>query len=580
MPKNEINFTRYILILVAIVVIVEYSIMIVFHLSGLEDYFSPDLESVVDALLLVLLAAWPVCAWVIKPIAAITYGYQEKLELLATALQDAGCAVMIVNADKNITYVNKSFTSVTGYTPDEVIGENPRILKSGRQSKAFYQMMWSALVNQGVWEGEIWNKRKNSEIYPELMHIKTIREEDGKIHHFVCVFSDATEMKEREERERQTQKMAAIGTLVGGVAHNFNNQLAGILGSVYLAERHAVDAQVIKHLKTIKMCAKDASSIVKQLLTFARESLVDKKKTAIVPLLEEAVKTARLGIPEDIKITTDFIDEGLMVYCDSVEIQQVVINFINNARDAVEASESKNILVSVKAKPWESCSLCETCSVCSAEVAQIVIEDTGMGINEHDLEYIFDPFFTTKKTGEGTGLGLSTAKAMIEEHGGAINVSSVAGHGTKFEICLPLTSMPQQTETTVQLEAISSKVQGKILVVDDEDIVRTTLMQGLLSLGYSVITAEDGKDGVQVFQKHMDDIVLVVTDIVMPKMDGHAAAKEMRKLNPDLPVIFITGYDSTGVDNATLDAEKTSTLGKPFSIEALSHAVHDMLDSE
>jgi len=299
-----------------------------------------------------------------------------------------------------------------------------------------------------------------------------------------------------------------------------------------------------------------------------------------VPLLEEAVKTARSGIPEDIKITTDFTDEGLMVYCDPVEIQQVVINLISNARDAGKASESKNILVSVKAKPWESCSLRETCSVCSAEVAHIVIEDTGMGINEHDLAYIFDPFFTTKKTGEGTGLGLSTAKAMLEEHGGAINVSSIVGHGTKFEICLPLTSVPEQKETTAQLEAISSKVQGKILVVDDEAMVRTTLMQALLSLGYGVITAEDGKDGVQVFQKHIDDIVVVVMDIVMPKMDGYVAAEEMRKLNPDLPIIFITGYDSTGEDNATLDAEKISTLSKPFSIEVLSHAVHDMLDSE
>lgn len=579
MPKQSINFTRYILILVTIVVAVEYSIMIVFHLSGFEGYLSPSLESIADALLLLTLSAWPVYAWVIKPIVAIASDYQEKLELLATALQDAGCAVMIVNAAKNITYVNESFTRVTGYTSNEVLGKNPRILKSGRQSKAFYKMMWSALIQQGVWEGEIWNKRKNGEIYPELLHIKTIRKSDGKVNYFVCIFSDATAMKERESKARQSQKMEAIGTLVGGVAHNFNNQLAGILGSVYLAEKHASDPKTLKHLRTIKSCASDAASIVKQLLTFARESHVEKKNVLVVSLLEEAVRTARLGIPAHTNLRTDFTGEKLMFYCDPVEIQQIVINLINNARDAVEDSELKNISVSVDVKPWEGCSRNETCSVCSAEVAHIVVEDTGKGISEHDLEYIFDPFFTTKLVGEGTGLGLSTAKAMIEEHGGVINVSSLAGQGAKFEICLPLTNTPQQNEPT-KLEAVVSKAQGKILIVDDDDTVRTTLEQALLSLGYSVITAQDGKHGVRVFREHADEIMLVITDIVMPVMEGREAAEEMRKIKPEIPVMFMTGYDNTNFSKVTSEFKGASILPKPFSIEALSHAVHGMLDSE
>jgi len=413
----------------------------------------------------------------------------------------------------------------------------------------------------------------------EALHIKTIRKDDGKVNCFVCIFSDATEMKEHELKARQSQKMEAIGVLVGGVAHNFNNQLAGILGSIYLAEKCSNDAKITKHLHTIKSCATDAASIVKQLLTFARESHLDKKNVSAVVLLEQAVKTARLGIPAHIQLTTDFTHENLMLYCDAVEVQQVVINLINNARDAVENAELKNILVSVHAKAWEGCSRNKTCSVCCTEVAHIVIEDTGEGISEHDLEYIFDPFFTTKDDGKGTSLGLSTAKAMIEEHGGVINASSSEGQGTKFEICLPLTNIPQQKEPT-KLAVIVSKTHGKILVVDDDDIVRTTLEQALLSLGYAVITAIDGKHGVKVFREHRNEIILVITDIVMPIMDGHQAVDEMRKIKPEIPVMFITGYDNTSFTKTTSNVERIATLSKPFSIEALSHTVHDMLDGE
>jgi len=581
MLKNTKSYAQYVAILVGVVFTAEYAVMTLFNIFNIEALLSEELEAFADSSLLLLFSAAPVYFLIVKPVVRISKDYQDHLENLVEALEGAADAVIITDANGVIVYINKAFTDITGYSADEVLGHNPSMLQSGKQSEAFYKMMWRSLDTTGKWQGEIWNKRKNGEVYPEHLHIRSILDADAKVKFYIGIFSDITENKNREKVLRQSQKMEAVGTLVGGVAHNFNNMLAGIMGKSYLARKKSNEPETIQYLQDIDNISQDAALIVRQLLTFSHASIQQKKNTPIVPLLKEAAKTARLGIREDIEFMTDFTDEALMVYCDPVEIQQVFINMINNARDALSATQPRRISVIVEGKSWEGCPRNDLCLVCDAYVAHVVIEDTGSGISETDIEHIFDPFFTTKEVGKGTGLGLSMAKGAVESHGGNIHVSSTVGVGTRFEICLPLTNMPagqkdKVPEARVQ-EIVPASSGETILIIDDDEVVRTTLSQVFLSLGYHVLTAADGEAGVNAFHGHADMVSLVIADVAMPIMDGPTAIKEMRGIRPELPVIFITGYDRKKLSIDIQDDDLARAIPKPFNVADLSNEVHRLL---
>jgi len=576
MTQFAINFSRHLAILIAVVCISEYVVMIIFNVTGLNDSLPRELEAIADSLLLLVFSSAPVFLWVVKPIIKISQERQNELENLVEALEGAGDAVIITDTSATIVFVNKAFTTITGYSAEEAIGNNPRMLQSGKQSKAFYKMMWRSLINTGVWQGEVWNKRKNGEVFPESLHIKTLTDEHGKIKGYVGIFNDITEQRRQEAMMLQSQKLEAIGTLVGGVAHNFNNMLAGIIGKAYLAKKCTTDPKALENLGDIENISNDASHIVRQLLTFAHENMQQKQVTPIVPLLKEASKTAGLGISEDIEFSMNFTSEPLMVYCDPVEIQQVLVNLINNARDALTTTRSRKISVTVERKHWEDCPRSQNCSVCNADVAHIVVEDTGNGISEANMSYIFDPFFTTKEIGKGTGLGLSMAKGAVEAHGGTIHISSKVGVGTKIEICLPVTNQPSGQNKQKQ-KVINASRKTTILVIDDDHIVRTTLGQILNTLGYETLFAVNGEEGVQTFQTHNDQISLIITDIVMPVMDGPSAIERIRDIKPDLPVVFITGYPDDKLNNGIPDHHLNASITKPFSVAQLSSEVHHLI---
>lgn len=474
-------YARYVLILVAVITTSEYAVMILFDFIGLEDSLSQEAEALFDSFLLIIISAAPIYFWVIKPVIRLSQDYQLKLKLLVEALDGAVDVVIITDSNANITYINKAFTTITGYSQDEVLGKNPRILQSDEQSSVFYKMMWETIISTGEWSGELWNRRKSGELFLETLRIKSIKDESGDVKSYIGIITDITEARQQEELLAKTQKIESIGMLVGGVAHNFNNMLAAIMGKAYLAQQMTTDPEATQHMIDIEEISNDAALIVSQLLSYSHDSIKHKEATQIVSLLREATKTAQLGISEDIEFITNFTTEKLIVYCDPMEIQQVLMNLINNARDSLTPSQPRRISVTVESKPWEGCPRSDTCPVCNSEVAHVVIEDTGSGIDEAHLKHIFDPFFTTKEIGEGTGLGLSMTMGTIESHGGVINISSTVGVGTKVEICLPLTDKIIEEGEEKQKTVLAS-ANETILIIDDDEIVRSTLSQIFLSL--------------------------------------------------------------------------------------------------
>jgi len=572
---------RYVSILVAIVVVVEYSIMSLFYLTGFDGRLSHEAEACTDALLLVLLSAAPVYFWILRPISRLIKTHQDTLENLAEALEGAGDAVMITDTAGDIQYVNKAFTAITGYRQLDVLGKNPRILQSGKQSRAFYTMMWRSLQETKEWKGEIWNKRRNGELYPEALHIKAVTAESGTIKAFVAVFSDTTSQQHQEKVLRQSQKMDAVRTLVGGIAHNFNNMLAGISGTAFLAKRCSKDPKVNHYLQGIESITHDAALIVRQLLSFSHESVLEKKNAPIGRLLEAAIVAAQSEVAEkNIEFIAHISTEPLAVYCAPEEMQQALLNLIHNACDAVQASRQRRVSISLESRARDDGDSNSANLVCSPRVARVTIEDTGPGIDDGDIEHIFDPFFTTKQSGMGTGLGLSMCKGTIESHGGTIHVNSEPGQGSRFVIDLPLTDTPTYLPNEHPKPVGLAKRRETILVVDDDRLLRNTICQILEEFHYRVLTAPDGQAGLDLFNNHHDDINLVISDVVMPVMDGNSAVQQMRCIKPTLPVIFITGYDHQTLVRDNEADNHTMILLKPFDIMVLNQQVEQLLNMQ
>jgi len=570
--------------LAAIIVMAEIIAMLIFDITGWEKTIPALPGALLDSLFLVLFSIYPLYIWVYTPIVKRFQKNHRQIEMLAEALQGAGESVVITNPDGTIIYINQAFTDITGYSFEEVRGKNPNILQSGKQDKVFYDRMWQSIITRDKWKGELWNRRKNGDLFPEALDIRAIRHANGELKFLVGVFSDLTEQKRVENALIQSQKLEAVGTLVGGVAHNFNNLLAAISGKAYLGYRSAskIDAQApfTRHLADIQQLAFDASNLVKQLLAFSRESRHDKQDLSFSLLIREAVATASIGMPETVNIKLSMPDETIIVHADPVHLKQAIINLLNNARDAVESAGAKQICVRLSRVASDpNCIHQDTCHIHCKDMAMLEVEDSGNGINSTDIDKLFEPFFTTKEHGKGTGLGLSTAHGIIAAHNGTINVASTFSKGSTFNICLPMVNQPElQSEKTTMTKPVAARHCTTILLVDDNSDVRGTMALILESLGHEVLQASDGIEAVGKFTAYHDTLSIVVSDIVMPDMDGIDSVLEMRKKRPELPVIFITGYDNPKeIMSMALQNETTILLNKPFKASELSDAVEKLI---
>jgi PAS domain S-box-containing protein len=504
---------------------------------------------------------------------------EEAQTLLATAVEQAAEAIVITDASGIISYVNPVFEKITGFTREEVIGRNPRMLRSGKHDAAFYRQMWETISRGQVWTSRIINKKKSGSLYEEEIVISPVLDSAGKIANYVAVKRDVTQEVALETQLRQAQKMEAIGQLAGGVAHDFNNILTVIQGSASLllnpqlkpAERSDCSHQIFR-------AAERAAGLIRQLLLFSRKQVMQPANVDLNEVVGGMAKMLKRILGEDIALQTHYAPKLALIHADSGMIEQVLLNLVVNSRDAMPAGGG--LTIATGTETLNEIQAQQNPDAFPGTHVWLTITDTGSGIAPEHLPHIFEPFFTTKEVGKGTGLGLATVYGIVKQHRGWINVTSEIGKGTTFRINFRALDEARAKEQPTPLRLQLPRGSETLLVVEDDVPVRLLVCNLLQRCGYTVLQAGSGKDALSTWKEHCDQIHLVFTDLVMPDgMTGRQLAEQLQSEKPGLKIIYTSGY-STEVGKGLPLIEGVNFLQKPYPSGKLAQTVRNCLNQK
>ena len=502
---------------------------------------------------------------------------EENLRLI-TAIEQSAEGVVITDTGGSIQYVNPAFTRITGYSREEALGNNPRILKSGLHELAFYRQMWRTILGGATWHGEVVNRRKDGSLYTEEMNIAPVRSPSGEITHFIATKQDITARKELEQQFRQAQKMEAVGRLAGGVAHDFNNLLTIINGySQLLLEKLEPGSPMRAQVVEIQKSGERAADLTQQLLAFSRRQVLSPQVLDLNQVIRDTDKMLRRLIGEDVECRTVLYPELWMVRADPGQIAQILMNLGVNARDAMPQGGTLTIETS-------NADLTEAYTSFHAQITPghyvvLVVGDTGVGMDRETQSHIFEPFFTTKEQGKGTGLGLATVYGIVKQSGGYIWVYSEPGKGATFKIYLPSVDGKVQPGSPSSERRITYQGTETILVVEDDTSVRQLVAEVLKSQGYQVLTASDPEEAAKTSAGYEKTIDLLLTDLVMPKLNGRQLAEHLAFSRPKMKVMFMSGYTDDAMVRHGFLSPGVAFIQKPFSPQALVRKIRGVLDA-
>ncbi len=508
---------------------------------------------------------------------------EDQLLKLSRAIEQSPAVVIITDTNGIIQYVNPKFTQLTGYTPEEVIGETPRILKSDMTPPEEYKRLWETITTGNVWRGEFINRKKNGELYWEIASISAIRNAEGVITNFVGVAEDITlarqEEEEKEELREQlyhAQKLESIGQLAGGIAHDFNNILTAIIGYGSLLQMGMKEGDPLNdYAKKILVSAEKASFLTRGILAFSRKQISNPRPLNLNELIRVTEGFLRRLIGEDVELKTSTSDKDCIVMADSGQIEQILMNLCTNARDAM--TEGGTVKISTDIVELDSDFIQMHGYGEPGRYAVITVSDTGKGMDEGTSRKIFEPFFTTKEVGKGTGLGLSIVYGIVKQHNGFINVYSEPGKGTIFRIYLPMIAQAAD-EAKPEKHVLPVFGTETILVAEDQIEVRHLVKTALEGAGYTVITAENGNDAIKKFMENRDKIQMLLFDVIMPEKNGKEAYDEIREVAPGIKALFTSGYPEDVVNQKMILRERLHFISKPVSPAELLRKVREALD--
>ena len=622
---------------------------------------------------------------------------EAELRKLSRAVEQSPVTIVITDAQGVIEYANPSFQTTTGYTIAEAIGQNPRVLNSGKQPREFYAELWGRIIAGDQWRGEFHNRKKNGELYWESATISPIKDDTGVITHYLAVKEEITHRKSAEERIREqaalldvsrdaiavltldlritywnhgaenlygwtsadalaateteklyglrreelteilrvvraegrwasqqehrtklgltltidaratlmrdeanhpksvllvcsditermalessflrSQRLESLGTLASGIAHDLNNVLSPILISVGFLRRRAQPGPEQESLQLISDSARRGSDIIKQLLQYSRGEEIAGGQVNVGLVIRDMGRMMQETFPRNLTISVQAPSDLHPVNGDRTRIHQVLLNLCINSRDAMP--QGGQLKVHAQNLHVDAATAAQHDGARAGSYVRLLVEDTGTGIPAEQLERIFDPFFSTKPTGQGTGLGLPTVRSIVDQHRGFLKVESEVGVGTKFSVFLPAAG-PATGSPDLSAEGHPEPLGGKelVLVVDDEPHLRKALQICLQENNYEVLLANNGAEALALAANHSQRLRLVITDVMMPVMDGAQLISALRLLKPNLAIIAISGLPGSSESMEKQHGVGVRYLSKPFSPPALLTCIRELL---
>ncbi len=505
---------------------------------------------------------------------------EELLYLRTRALGAAANSVVITDRNGEIIWVNDAFSALTGYSANEVLGGNPRLLKSGKHDAKFYENLWTTVLAGQVWKGEFVNRRKDGTLYVEESTITPVRGQNGEITHLFAIkqdISDRLERRKLEDQLRQSQKMEAIGRLAGGIAHDFNNLLTIIIGhsTLGLDGKHA-DTPA-GHFQEIKSAGDRAAALTRQLLAFSRKQVLQPRVLNLNETVANLDKMLRRIIGEDIELVLNPGRDTGLVKADPSQMEQIIMNLAVNARDAMP--HGGKFIIETGNAFFGPMSLPANCTVAPGAYVMLRARDTGCGMDAETQSRIFEPFFTTKGQGEGTGLGLSTVYGIVQQSGGAILVESQPEKGAAFTIYLPQMTGEQEIPQAGVTLAREAKGSGVVLLVEDESALRALVRRILEKGGYTVLEASDANEALRLSAEYERTIDLLLTDMVMPQMSGKQLGERLLRLRGATRVLYMSGYSDEIIAKTGQGQIPEAFIQKPFAPNTLLAAIRQTLES-
>ena len=489
----------------------------------------------------------------------------------AAMLNQANEAIFVRDLENRIRYWNQGAERLYGWRDEEVMEQKATSLLH-REVASHQEEALQITLERGEWAGELRQLAKDGKELIVEARWTLIRNDQGAPQSILAINTDITEKKKLEQQFLRAQRLEGIGTLAGGIAHDLNNVLAPLTMGVQMLQMRHADEFSQKMLGVMTTNLNRSAAMVQQILSFVRGTAGQHVAVQVQHLIKEMIKLMRETFPKEIAIHQQLSPALWLIEGDPTQLHQVLMNLCVNGRDAMP--RGGKLTLTAENHTLDDLSARMIVGAQAGTYVMISVTDTGTGIAHEHLDRIFDPFFTTKDPGKGTGLGLATVYGIVKAHGGFINVYSEPGHGTQFKIYLPAQATPQEKES--RAPRIPSAPVGKgelILVVDDEAAIREITRTTLEAFGYRVLRASDGVEAISLYAQHKDDVRLVLTDMMMPLMDGPTMIRTLQRLNPQVVVVGSSGLSEEGKAAEAYTLGVTTILSKPYNAETLLNTV-------